>query len=100
MTQPKSSGGRPPLPYEVKLYNVTLEPETAEWAKAQPGGMSDMLRDLLAWERWLREGEFVSLAEVKGLALEGYRRELTREEVQRVCGAVLAYAGEVCSDEE
>lgn len=99
MTQPRNPLiGRPPLPYEVKLYNLTLEPTDAEWAKAQPGGMSEMVRDLIAWERWLREGEYASLADLKSLAVDGFRRELTREEQQRLCGAVLSYAGEVCSN--
>ncbi len=44
--------GRAPSGIETVQYTVMLESETAEWAKRQPGGLSDMLRRLLrqAWQ--------------------------------------------------
>jgi hypothetical protein len=38
--------GRVPGPPTEK-YTVLLEPDLAEWAKAQPGGLSDLVRRLL-----------------------------------------------------
>jgi len=40
--------GRPPgTRMGVEKYTVSLDPARVEWAKAQPGGLSGMLRRLL-----------------------------------------------------
>lgn len=47
------SGKRPPRPrgrpatISTEKYTLSLEAETAEWAKQQPGGLSHLLRCLL-----------------------------------------------------
>ena len=39
----------------TQKFNVLIEPELAEWAKHQPGGLSEMVRRLLKQEREARE---------------------------------------------
>lgn len=42
----KRGRGRPEGP-ETKRYQVLLEPEEAEWAKSQSGGLSETIRKLI-----------------------------------------------------
>lgn len=44
---PKLARRRGPVPQGGERYNVILDPDLAEWAKHQPGGMSETLRRLL-----------------------------------------------------
>jgi hypothetical protein len=47
MTEPiRKRPGPVPGPPTAK-YTVLLEPELAEWAKTQPGGLSELVRRLL-----------------------------------------------------
>lgn len=46
-TQEKPKKRPGPVPQGFGRYNVTLEPDLAEWAKYQPGGMSETIRRLL-----------------------------------------------------
>ncbi len=41
-----------PLPGPItRKYNVLIEEELAEWGKQQPGGLSELIRELLKAER-------------------------------------------------
>lgn len=44
-----------PMPKGFKRVNAFLPPDMIEWAKAQPEGLSGLLRQLLATERARRE---------------------------------------------
>ena len=46
---PKKPGPMPGSP--TRKYNVLLDEELAEWGKAQPGGLSELLRRILKEER-------------------------------------------------
>lgn len=90
--------GRPPLKIDTTEYTVMLERGDAEWAKQQPGGLSAMLRDLLAWERWLianPDGE-ADLAAAKRLAVKGEREPLTDAEQAMLRSLVLRITAEKC----
>jgi hypothetical protein len=44
----KRPGPRPnPALAALEKYTMKLDPEDAEWGKAQPGGLSDLVRRLL-----------------------------------------------------
>ena len=44
----KKPGPRPdPALAVMEKYTMKLDPEDAEWGKAQPGGLSDLVRRLL-----------------------------------------------------
>ncbi len=44
----KKPGPRPdPALARMDKYTMKLDPEDAEWGKAQPGGLSDLVRRLL-----------------------------------------------------
>lgn len=48
----KRPGPRPnPALAELEKYTMKLDPEDAEWGKAQPGGLSDLVRNLLRTAR-------------------------------------------------
>lgn len=52
---PRKRPGPTPGP-PTRKYNVLLEEELGEWAKAQPGGLSELVRRLLKDLREQRSG--------------------------------------------
>ncbi len=51
----KKPGPVPGAP--TRKYNVLLEEELGEWAKQQPGGLSELVRRLIREERQRKEAE-------------------------------------------
>lgn len=60
MTKPIRKLGRPRGPQFTK-YQVTLDEESGEWAKAQPEGLSAIIRRLLRDER-IRQGALTEIS--------------------------------------
>lgn len=52
---PKARRKPGPVAQGYARYNITVEPELGEWAKYQPGGMSETVRRLLAAEKARQE---------------------------------------------
>ena len=59
LTPSRKPGPVPGVP--TRKYNVMLEESLAEWAKVQPGGLSEMVRRLLNEERQRRASDQTSL---------------------------------------
>ncbi len=62
MTKPGRKLGRPRGPRFLK-YQITLDEESGEWGKAQPEGLSALVRNLLKSERSRRESTQTGRAE-------------------------------------
>ena len=56
LDRPRKRPGRVPGPPTEK-YAVLLEPDDAEWAKRQPGGLSELVRRLLRQARAAEEAK-------------------------------------------
>lgn len=54
-SSPRRPGPVPGVP--TRKYNVLIEEPLAEWAKGQPGGLSEMVRRLLKEERVRRAAD-------------------------------------------
>lgn len=53
-TKTKKKPGPVPGP-PTRKYNILVEEELGEWAKSQPGGLSELVRQLLKEERQRRK---------------------------------------------